>query len=82
MIKIIENYGKAEFYQFIAASEMTELEKTLEKNTDPDFILRTGAVSEREKVRNEIIRQYHEIIDSIDSIEKEKVYEIIRGFFF
>ena len=81
MIKVIENYGKAEFYQFIAASEMTELEKTLEKNTDPDFILRTGVISERDKVRTEIIRQYHEIIESIDSMEKEKVYEIIRGFF-
>ncbi len=81
VFNVIENFGKAEFYQFIAASEMSELEETLEKNTDPDFILRTGLVTERKKVRNEIIRQYHDIIESVDSIEKEKVYEIIRAFF-
>ena len=81
IFRVIDASGKAEFYQFVAASEMTELEQTLEKNTDPELILRTGLASERDKVRNEIIRQYHEIIESVDSQEKEKVYDIIRGFF-
>ena len=81
IVKVIEITGKAEFYQFVAASEMSELEKTLEKNTDPDFIFRTGQITERDKIKNEIIRQYHVIIESIDSVEKDKVYEIIRGFF-
>ncbi len=79
--KIINISGKGEFYQFIAASEMSELENTLEKNTDPDFIMRTGLVSEKEKIRTEIIKQYHDIIESVDSLEKEKVYEIIRGYY-
>ena len=81
IFNVIENAGKADFYQFIAEHEMSELEKTLEKNTDPDFIMRTGKVNERDKIKNEIIQQYHEIIESVDSAEKEKVYVIIRGFF-
>ena len=79
--KVIDDAGKAEFYQFIAASEMAEFEKTLEKNTDPNFIMKSGIISEKSQIRNEIIRQFHEIIESVDSQEKEKVYEIIRGFF-
>ena len=81
IFNVIENAGKADFYQFIAEHEMSELEKTLEKNTDPDFIMRTGKVNERDKIKNEIIRQFNDIIESVDSAEKEKVYVIIRGFF-
>ena len=79
--KVIETAGKAEFYQFIAASEMSEFEKTIEKNTDPDFILKSGLLTEKTQIRNEIFRQFHEIIETVDNQEKEKVYEIIRGFF-
>ena len=78
---LINQKGTARFYQFIAAAEMSDIEDTLKKNTDPDFIFRRGEITEREKIKNEINRQYHDIVESIDTAEKDKVYTLIRGFY-